>query len=81
MYEEFVADGERSVEVGLKELLAVPYEAAPDSGVLRAVFARLEALRAEPDAPVAKADLVEAIRAVVPTLQHVDSEHSLDRKM
>jgi FlaA1/EpsC-like NDP-sugar epimerase len=81
MYEEFVADGERSVEVGLKELLAVPYEAAPDSGALRAVFARLEALRAEPDAPVAKADLVEAIRAVVPTLQHVDSEHSLDRKM
>ncbi len=81
MYEEFVGDGERSVEVGLRELLAVPYTQAPASGALRAVFSRLEAFRARPELPVAKRDLVEIIRSVVPTLQHVDSERSLDRKM
>lgn len=81
MYEEFVGDGERSVEVGLRELLAVPYAQAPSTADLRATFAGLEAFRTHPGRPVGKGDLVDLIRAVVPTLQHVDSERSLDRKM
>ena len=81
MFEEFIADGERSVEVDLLKLLAVPYEAAPPTTELRNLFLTLETLRVNAEESVTKADLVEAIRSVVPTLQHVDSEYSLDRKM
>jgi FlaA1/EpsC-like NDP-sugar epimerase len=81
MFEEFIAAGERSVEVGFLKLLAVPYESAPSTTNLRSLFLKLEALRVNADATVTKPDLVEAVRAVVATLQHVDSEYSLDRKM
>lgn len=81
LFEEFVGGGEKTVEMGLQELLAIPYEIPPCSKTLRALFSRLMVLCAEVNTPVTKDDLVEIIRSVVPNLQHVGSEHSLDRKM
>jgi nucleoside-diphosphate-sugar epimerase len=79
--EEFVAEGERTVEVGLRALKAVPHEFSADAAALANVFRQLRASIAFPALSIDKPAIVELIRSAVPTLQHVESNLSLDRKM
>lgn len=79
-YEEFVGDGESSVEVGLRNLLAVPYRPAPPNSVQRMLTA-VQALLADASLPVSKELLVDLVGQVVPEFAHRDSVRQLDDRM
>ena len=77
-YEEFHRDGDVLDTARYREI-AVVREAAPDPVVLRRFLAAIAALRGKPE--WRKAEVVDAIRAAVPELQHVELDRSLDQKM
>ena len=79
-FEEFIGSGERAMEIGLPNLLAVPYLPAPAGAVSR-FLERMERLLADHAAPLRKEDLIAELSAVVPELQHRDRGKSLDDRM
>jgi len=79
-FEEFVGDGEISVEVGLGQLAAVPFAPAP-AGAVGRFLENLEALVLAPEREVTKNDIVLAVRDVVPQFAHVETGKGLDSRM
>jgi FlaA1/EpsC-like NDP-sugar epimerase len=79
-FEEFVDDGERAVDAGMKDLLAVAFQAAPAREVER-VVAHLEDLVAHPDRPAVKEDIVRLVSSLVPSFRHAETGRSLDQRM
>jgi FlaA1/EpsC-like NDP-sugar epimerase len=79
-FEEFVGDGERSVEIGMRRLEAVPYSAAPE-GVLPRILCRAEQLVSDPKARVSKEAIVAILAEAVPEFRHVETGKSLDARL
>jgi FlaA1/EpsC-like NDP-sugar epimerase len=82
-YEEFVADGETTVEIGMEALLAIAHR-TPPTGSLQEALSRIEAtvLDTSPvGSSVSRATLIDLIRQVVPELRHRDTGRSLDEGM
>ncbi|CAH2032342.1 polysaccharide biosynthesis protein [Trichlorobacter ammonificans] len=79
-YEEFVGDGETSVEVGMTNLLAVDYLAAP-KGACTIFLNRVEAMLMKPDSAVGKQDIVRWLSELIPQLQHIETGKNLDQRM
>jgi FlaA1/EpsC-like NDP-sugar epimerase len=79
-YEEFVGAGESTVEIGLSQLLAVPYLPAPP-GSVRAFLERVQELVDQPEKPARKEDIVRALSVVVAELRHADHGRCLDERM
>jgi FlaA1/EpsC-like NDP-sugar epimerase len=77
-FEEFHRPGD-PLDTARFAQVAVSREAAPDPRVIETFLAEIARLRAAPD--WAKADVVRAIRAAVPELDHVELDRSLDQKM
>jgi hypothetical protein len=75
-----VDDGERAVDAGMKDLLAVAFQAAPAREVER-VVAHLEDLVAHPDRPAVKEDIVRLVSSLVPSFRHAETGRSLDQRM
>lgn len=78
-FEEFVAEGEKVVEIGLPNLLAVLY--VPQPGSLRVFLETIKKLISDPHAPVNKSDVADLISKVVPELSHIASDKNLDDRM
>jgi FlaA1/EpsC-like NDP-sugar epimerase len=78
-FEEFVAEGEKVVDVGLPNLLAVLY--VPQRGSLRVFLETIKKLISNPHVPINKSDMVELISNVVPELSHIASDKNLDDRM
>jgi FlaA1/EpsC-like NDP-sugar epimerase len=79
-YEEFVGEGECSVEVGMKELAGVPYVAAPP-GVLKTFLTWVETRIDSAAIPVRKEEVVSEIQKVLPEFHHMASTKSLDQRL
>ena len=79
-YEEFVGSHERSIEIGMKDLLAVPYCPAP-SGAVAAFLDKAQRLVADLEASVTKEMIIEAVSEVVPELHHIERGKGLDGRM
>lgn len=79
--EEFVGRDERTIELESSSTMAIPYAHDPDTDLLRSVFRDFERWVSDPSSRVRKSDILDAIRSVVPTLEHVDSNVSLDARM
>lgn len=79
-FEEFVGDGEESIEVGFRQLVAVPYLPS-QPGLLAAFLSRLGAMIESPETPVPKEELVTEIQKVLPEFHHVSSVKALDQRM
>jgi FlaA1/EpsC-like NDP-sugar epimerase len=86
-YEEFVAAGESTFEIGLPNLLAVAYEAPPPGTVARLIdtIERLfaEAASVTPPRSIAKDELKAIIGAIEPAflVMHRDGARSLDQRL
>ena len=80
-YEEFVGAGETSVEIGLEALHLVEPPPLPSTESLRAVFGNLARWREDPASCTGKEQIVDCLRQVVDTLQHVTQNYSLDKGM
>jgi len=78
-YEEFVADGEASVEVGFDTLSAVPH--APGRAVELGLYDRLANYLEASDRTVTKAEIVALIAEGVPGLAHRETGRSLDDRL
>jgi FlaA1/EpsC-like NDP-sugar epimerase len=78
-FEEFVADGETSVEVGFDTLAAVRH--APGRAVELGLYDRLAGYLEATDRTVTKAEIVALIAEGVPGLQHRETGRSLDERL
>lgn len=78
-FEEFVADGESAVDIGMRRLEAVPYVEG-SRGALRECLARVEAL-VDGRARGEKADVVRWIDEAVGNFHHVETGKHLDQRM
>lgn len=79
-FEEFVAEGETTREVGFRDLLAVEYNPAPAEMVLEFVE-RMEQIIAFQNQWPAKEELVSWVSQLVPQLRHAETGKYLDERM
>lgn len=79
-YEEFVGEGEATVDLGLKNIVAVDYQPAP-TGTLRPMIEYLErVMRGQEDSP-SKEEVVRLVAACIPQFHHVETGRNLDQRM
>lgn len=79
-YEEFVGDGESTLEIGLKEALAVdPSPCEP--GTLRTFLKTVEAIIETPERPASRTEIVEQMGTVIPEFEHNASDEILDQRL
>jgi FlaA1/EpsC-like NDP-sugar epimerase len=79
-YEEFVGEGESTLEIGLKEALAVdPSPCEP--GALLNFLEAVEAMIETPDRSVTLADLVQQMGKLMPEFKHQASDEILDQRL
>jgi FlaA1/EpsC-like NDP-sugar epimerase len=79
-YEEFVGEGESSVEVGMAQLLSVAYRRLPEGSVYSLV-AKLDELVQGAGPGCDKCQLVTLIRSRIPEFQHLERGKNLDGRM
>ncbi len=79
-YEEFVGDGEESVDLALPHLLGVRYFPL-QSGSLSEVLNRIEAMVHSPNVPVTREALIGEMKKLLPEFQHHASSKSLDQRL
>lgn len=79
-YEEFVADGETVVDVGMARLLGVQYKPSV-SGATAAFIDQVEEWIANPVIEVQKEDIIQWMSRVVPELRHIETGKNLDERM
>lgn len=79
-FEEFVGRGEQSVEIGLKEALAVPYVPC-DKAALLAFKSRIQKNIEAPEAGLTKELLAGEIAKVLPEFHHQASARMLDQRL
>jgi FlaA1/EpsC-like NDP-sugar epimerase len=78
-YEEFVADGESTVDIGMRSLLAVRH--IPPRYDLRALLVEIEGLVTDPSRTVDKKQLVSRFEAVLDHFRHVETGRNLDQRL
>lgn len=79
-FEEFVGAGETAVEVGLKNLMAIPYSPRA-KGAVADFLLKVERAIADPRQKISKEELSSWISALVPELQHHATGKNLDERM
>jgi FlaA1/EpsC-like NDP-sugar epimerase len=79
-YEEFLGEDETAIEIGMRELRAIPYVPAP-KGSVAALIGELERYVANPGLPVDKSTIVKRLAAAVPQFHHVETGKTLDHRM
>ncbi|MFZ1936099.1 MAG: polysaccharide biosynthesis protein [Thermoguttaceae bacterium] len=79
-YEEFLGENETAVEIGMSQLLAIPYVPAP-RGTVATLIEELERYVANARVPADKAAIVARLAAAVPQFHHVETGKTLDQRM
>lgn len=78
-YEEFVGDGELSVNVGFHALSAIPRKV--DSGKVATFLEKIAWAIEEPDRSVSKDELIGWIEDMIPQFRHIETGKTLDNRM
>jgi len=79
-FEVFVADGERVMEAGFRDLQAIRFEGRSTEPLQRFLDC-IEAYVAQPDVAVTKTDILRMMQEVVPEMHHVETGKHLDQRM
>ena len=79
-YEEFLGENETAVEIGMSQLLAIPYVPVP-RGTVATLIEELERYVANARVPADKAAIVARLAAAVPQFHHVETGKTLDQRM
>jgi FlaA1/EpsC-like NDP-sugar epimerase len=79
-YEEFLGEGETSVEIGLRQLLAVAYRPVAH-GMLAPLLKRLEGMIQRSSLPASKEGLLEEMKRILPEFQHSAGSKQLDQRL
>jgi len=78
-YEEFVAPGERALDIGFRALRAIRHLRPPREPT--ELVGEIEKLIADPYMTAMKGNLVALFRAALPSFQHVETHRDLDQRM
>jgi FlaA1/EpsC-like NDP-sugar epimerase len=78
-YEEFVADREVAVDIGLKTIRALHH--SPSMAIEQDLFDWMAHLIDQPGHAIAKGQIIEAIQRALLTFGHVDSDRNLDQRL
>jgi len=79
-YEEFVAEGEKTVDVGMATLKGIIYEPKPIEQVM-SFIKYIEELILQPEITVTKQDIVESVKRIIPNFDHMETGKNLDERM
>jgi FlaA1/EpsC-like NDP-sugar epimerase len=79
-YEEFVGDGEKTVDIGMTVLLGIEHEPKP-TGPLMSFIQFLEETMSRSETPITKGDIVERVKCLIPNFKHRETEKNLDERM
>ncbi len=78
-FEEFFGEGEQATEIGFGSILAVPH--LPSRTKHKDLLEKLQMLIEQPDRAAVKADIVGAIKAILPGFAHLETGRSLDERL
>lgn len=78
-YEEFVAADEHAIDLGFEQLEGVGYTPVP-ADLLEELLQRIEAL-VDGTRPMAKSEVVDLVKAVLPGFAHIETGRNLDQRM
>jgi FlaA1/EpsC-like NDP-sugar epimerase len=78
-FEEFFGEGEQATEIGFGSILAVQH--LPSRTKHKDLLEKLQMLIEQPDRAAVKADIVGAIKAVLPGFAHRETGRSLDERL
>ena len=78
-YEEFVGNGESTIEIGLSSLLALAH--APNSTLDLDLLRKLERMVANPHLSIGKTTIVDALMGALPDFQHIETGRNLDQRL
>lgn len=79
-YEEFVGEGELTIDVGMDNLRAINPGRAPADRVISFVR-RIEELVSNPQMVTSKTAIVEMVQDLIPGFRHIETGKSLDGRM
>jgi FlaA1/EpsC-like NDP-sugar epimerase len=77
-YEEFVADGEVAVDIGMKVVRA--FRHVPSQAIERGLFDWMAELIDETGRSVDKSTIVDEVRQALPRFSHIDTGRNLDQR-
>lgn len=78
-YEEFVGDGEHSVDVGFRALSAIPRKV--DAAQVATFLEKVEWAVQDPLRPVSKDMIIDWIQEMIPQFRHIETGKTLDNRM
>lgn len=79
-FEEFIGEGESTVEVGLPSLVGIKARTVP-SGILERFLDRIEAVSRDEALPAGREWLIKEMLSFLPAFRHHDSPKNLDDRM
>lgn len=79
-YEEFVGNGEETINVGLKSLLGIRHQSRPIDPVI-SFIKQMEEVMLHPEIEIEKRDIVELVKALIPNFEHIETGKNLDERM
>ena len=79
-FEEFVGENENTIEIGMRDLLAVEYN-PPNDGLIENFIGDAEILISTLGRDISKNEIVKAMAEVVPQLKHIETGKYLDERL
>lgn len=79
-FEEFVGEGEETVEIGMQQLLAVHY-VPPEKRSIEKLLNTVAELTSSVERSVSKGEIVKAMARVIPQLRHIETGKYLDERL
>lgn len=79
-YEEFVSDGEKTVDVGMTALSGIQHELKPVGPVIAFIKYIDEAVM-HPEIEITKQDIVKSVKRLIPNFEHIETGKNLDQRM
>ena len=79
-YEEFVSDGEKTVDVGMTALSGIQHELKPVGPVIAFIKYIDEAVM-HPEIEITKQDIVKLVKRLIPNFEHIETGKNLDQRM
>jgi FlaA1/EpsC-like NDP-sugar epimerase len=80
-FEEFVGEGEKAIEIGMKEILAIEEKVSPGNESIEGLISEMDRLVSSSEQRASKRGIIEAMARVIPQLRHVETGRCLDDRL
>lgn len=79
-YEEFVGEGEETIDIGLSALRAIRRETGPQDALMQFIR-NIEDVMSDTEKTVTKGDIIDVLKKLIPGFMHIEKNKNLDERM